>query len=108
MARRRKEAEPISPGEVLRKRIGVTQEELASAMRVSRFTINQIVNGKRGITAEMALRLSRVTSTSVEFWLNLQRDVDLYYARRKLGSELEKLRVVRPPKTHQELFSHEA
>jgi addiction module HigA family antidote len=79
--------EPISPGEVLRKKIGVTQDQLAEAMNVSRFTINQLMNGKRGVTAEMALRLARVTSTSAEFRLDLQRDVDLYDAELKHGRE---------------------
>jgi addiction module HigA family antidote len=101
-------APPISPGEVLRKRIlegAITQERLADAMRVSQFSVNQIVNGRRAVTAEMALRLAHVTSTTPGFWLNLQRDVDLYDARLKLGSELDQLEVVRPPMTPQELFA---
>jgi len=83
----------------------VTQEELAEAIGVSRFSINQIMNGRRAVTAEMALRLARATSTSPEFWLDLQRDVDLYNASLKLGAELKKLRVVRRPKTDDELFA---
>jgi antitoxin HigA-1 len=101
-------APPISPGDVLRKYIlsnkGVTQDSLASAMQVSRFSINQIVTGKRSITAEMALKLARVTSTTAEFWLNLQLDMDLYRARLKLSEELTRLPVLRPPKTEDELF----
>jgi len=100
-------APPISPGEVLRKRIfagSITQERLADAMGVSRFSISQIINGRRSITAEMALRLSQVTSTSPGFWLNLQQETDLYQARLKLSDELEKLEVLRQPKSEQELF----
>ncbi|SRR6266487_1773262 len=100
-------APPISPGEVLRKRIvkdEITQERLADAMRVSRFSVNQIINGRRSITAEMAMRLARVTSTTPDFWLKLQRDVDLYNARLKLKSELDRLVVLRPPKVEHELF----
>jgi addiction module HigA family antidote len=101
-------APPISPGEVLRKRIlgsGITQERLADAMQVSRFSINQIINGRRSVTAEMAVRLAHVTSTTPGFWLNLQRDVDLYQAQLKLRPVLDRLEVVRPPKTQQQLFT---
>jgi addiction module HigA family antidote len=93
------EPAPISPGEVLRDEIlalpGVTQETLAAAMSVSRFTINQIVNERRSVTAEMALRLSKALSTTPEFWLNLQMAVDLYRARMKLRTEVEDIRIVR-------------
>lgn len=103
-------APPVTPGEFLRKRIlsdKITQERLADAMRVSRFTINQIINGRRSITAEMALRLARVTSTTPDYWLNLQRQVDLYNASLSLSAELNALEVLRPPKTEQELFTVE-
>jgi antitoxin HigA-1 len=82
----------------------LTQERLAKAMRVSRFSVNQIVNGRRNITAEMALRLSKVTSTTPGLWLNLQRVVDLYVARRKLRSVLTELPVLRPPISDSDLF----
>jgi addiction module HigA family antidote len=100
-------APPVSPGEVLRDYIlkgEITQERLAKAMHVSRFSVNQIINGRRAITAEMALRLARVTSTTPGFWLNLQRDMDLYEAKLKLGSSLDRLKVLRPAKTERELF----
>ena len=101
-------APPISPGEVLRDNIlkgELTQERLADAMGVSRFSVNQIINGRRSITAEMALRLARVTSTTPGFWLNLQRDIDLYRAELKLAAVLDRLQVLRRPKTDAELFS---
>jgi addiction module HigA family antidote len=100
-------APPISPGEVLRKRIlkeEISQETLAKALDVSRFSVNQIINEKRAITPEMALRLARVTSTSPEFWLNLQREVDLYQARKKLGPKLERLPVLRVDKKGSQLY----
>ncbi len=103
-------APPVTPGELLRERIlsdKITQEQLADAMKVSRFSINQIINGRRAVTAEMALRLARVTSTTPDYWLNLQRRVDLYQASRKLASKLDGLQVLRPPKTEQELFTQE-
>ena len=103
-------APPVSPGDVLRKYIfsneGITQDSLASAMQVSRFSINQIVNGKRSITAEMALKLARVTSTTAEFWLNLQLDIDLYRAKLKLSDHLVDLPILRSPKPDTELFSY--
>src|SRR3989442_686318 len=74
--RARVAAAPCTPGDVLRERIlsdrRITQDQLAKAMRVSRFSINQLVNGRRSVTAEMAFRLSRATSTTPEFWLDLQ------------------------------------
>jgi addiction module HigA family antidote len=100
-------APPITPGDALRKYIlseKMTQERLADAMGVSRLSVSQIVNGRRSVTAEMALRLARVTSTTPDFWLNLQRDVDLYNARLKLGAKLDRLVVLRPPKSDHELF----
>jgi antitoxin HigA-1 len=101
-------APPIGPGEVLRKHIlagsGITQEKLADAMQVSRFSVNQIVNGRRAVTAEMAVRLSRVTSTTPEFWLRLQRERDIYDAMLKIGDELSRLPVLRQEKSDAELF----
>jgi addiction module HigA family antidote len=102
-------APPLSPGNLLRKYIvselGVTQEHLAAAMQVSRFSINQIVNGRRAVTAEMALRLAYVTSTTPDLWLNLQRDIDLYEARLNLADRLSELKVLRKPKGERELFA---
>src|SRR5216683_2339660 len=101
-------APPTTPGDVLRERIlgaSITQDQLAKAMKVSRLSVSQIINGRRSITAEMALRLGRVTSTSAEFWLNLQRQVDLNEANLRLASVLDQLEVLRQPKTNQELFT---
>jgi len=101
-------APPIAPGEVLRDRFlsseSATQDQLAKALQVSRFSVNQIVNGRRAVTAEMALRLATVTSTTPEFWLNLQRNSDLYEARIKLSADLPKLKVLRKRKESSELI----
>jgi addiction module HigA family antidote len=103
-------APPLSPGDILRRRVlnecDITQEDLAEAMGVSRFSVNQIVNGRRTVTAEMALRLARVTSTTPDFWLNLQRDIDLYEARIKLAKKIEQLKILRHPKSNSELFEY--
>ena len=86
---------PPSPGAVLRERVlkhmDVTQDALATALGVSRFTVNQVLNGRRAVTAEMAVRLGHVLDTSPEMWLKLQAQVDLFEARRALGADLVKL-----------------
>src|SRR5687767_9788160 len=86
---------PPSPGSVLKERVvdrlGVTQAELAKALGVSRFTVNQVLGGRRAVTPEMALRLGHVLETSPELWLKLQAQVDLYEARRALGGDIAKL-----------------
>jgi len=61
---------------------GMTQTELAERIGVSYPRVNEIVNGKRGITPDTALRLSRLFETSPEFWLNGQRNWDLWHAMR--------------------------
>jgi addiction module HigA family antidote len=103
-------APPLSPGDALRSFIlgddsKITQDELADAMQVSRLTVNQIINGRRSVTADMALRLARVTSTSPDVWLNLQMAVDLYKAKLKLADRLGKLVVLRAPKSKRQLFA---
>jgi addiction module HigA family antidote len=86
---------PLSPGSVLQERIvgrlGISQAALAEALGVSRFTVNQVLGGRRGVSAEMALRLGHVLDTSPELWLKLQAQVDLFEARRALGAEIAKL-----------------
>ncbi len=93
---------PPSPGEILRQRVlaglDITQERLAEALGVSRHTTNQLINGHRGVTPDMALRLARVLGTSPEMWLTLQTRVDLYEARRKLGDKLDQLPQLRKPR----------
>jgi antitoxin HigA-1 len=72
---------PVHPGEILleefMKPLDISQNELARALRVPPRRINEIVHGKRGITVDTALRLSRHFGTSVRFWLGLQDDYDL-------------------------------
>src|SRR5690349_8754011 len=86
---------PLSPGAVLQERIvgrlGISQAALAKALGVSRFTVNQVLGGRRAVTAEMALRLGHVLDTSPELWLKLQAQVDLFEARRAAGAEIARL-----------------
>lgn len=89
------ENRPIHPGEFIREDIlnefGLTQEDLARKLGVSRRTINQIVNQKRGISADMALRLAQFTKTSPQMWLNLQNSVDLWDAYHSEGERIESI-----------------
>jgi addiction module HigA family antidote len=85
---------PVHPGEVLMedylKPMGISQNQLAMSMRVPSGRITEIVQGKRGITAETALRLARAIGTTPGFWMNLQARYDLRVAEDKLGDVLEK------------------
>lgn len=83
----------IHPGEVLLAEflepMDISQNALARAMGVPPRRINEIVLGKRAITADTALRLARAFGTSESFWMGLQADYDLEEARTKLGSGLK-------------------
>lgn len=83
----------VSPGEVLLeeflKPMGISQNHLALRTRVPARRINEIVLGKRRITADTALRLARFFGTTVKFWLGLQTDYDLDVADDELGDRIE-------------------
>ena len=80
--------EPIHPGEILMEDFiedfGITQHRLAVSIGVPPRRINEIVHGKRGITADTAIRLARFFGTSEEFWMNLQSHYALRLERRAL------------------------
>ena len=85
---------PVHPGEVLLEEflrpLGVSQYRLAKDVGVHPRRINQIVHGKRSVTAETALRLSRYFGMSERFWLNLQTRYDLEVEKDRLGDRLSK------------------
>src|SRR3989339_262815 len=85
---------PIHPGEVLLeeflKPMGISQNHLALKIRVPARRINEIVLGKRRITADTALRLARFFGNSAKFWLSLQTDYDLDEAEHKSGNSINK------------------
>lgn len=87
---------PIHPGEVLLEDflepLGVTQHRLAVSIDVPPRRINEIVHGKRRITADTALRLARYFGTTDRFWLNLQTRYDLEVEKDLLGDKLEAIR----------------
>lgn len=93
-SRKPKRMPPIHPGEILRedmlKELGISEYRLAKDIGVPPLRINQIVKGKRAITADTALRLGRYFGTSAEFWMNLQAHYDLELARDRLEARINR------------------
>ena len=93
---------PVHPGEVLQEEfmtpLGITQYRLSKDVGVHPRRINEIVHGKRSVTADTALRLSRYFGMSERFWLNLQASYDLELQNDRLGDRLDReVRVLAPP-----------
>ena len=90
----RRKIPPIHPGEILfeefLKPMGISQYRLAKEISVPARRINEIVHGKRAITADTALRLGRYFSVSPEFWINLQTHYDLEVEKEKLANKLNR------------------
>jgi antitoxin HigA-1 len=90
---------PIHPGEVLVEDfltpLAVTQHHLAISISVPPRRINEIVHGKRRVSANTALRLARYFGTTDRFWLNLQTRYDLEVEKHHLGTALERIRPLR-------------
>ena len=88
---------PTHPGGMLSEEfltpMGLTQRELADAIHVPYQRVNEIINGRRGITPSAALRLARFFRMSADFWMNLQLRWDLYHAQQ---AEDEDLKTIRP------------
>ncbi|WP_166984226.1 HigA family addiction module antitoxin [Paramicrobacterium fandaimingii] len=84
--------EPIHPGEVLMEDFiegfGITQNKLAVSIGVPPRRINEIVHGKRAITADTALRLGKYFGTSAQFWINLQAHYDLDRAEDRVADQI--------------------
>lgn len=78
--------------------MGLTQRELADGIHVPYQRVNELINGKRGITPSTALRLSKFFGMSPEFWMTLQLRWDLYRAKR---SESEDIEQIEPPPTRE-------
>ena len=85
---------PTHPGEILAdelQTLGVSPTELARQIRVPANRISQIINGKRSITGDTALRLAHWFGTSPQFWMNLQNQHDVRLAERAAGAEISAL-----------------
>ena len=95
---------PTHPGQMLfeefLKPMGLTQRELADSIHVPYQRINEIINGRRGITPSTALRLSKFFSVSPDFWLNLQLRWDIYFAQQ---AESDALNSIHPVSAQSEL-----
>ena len=85
--------DPITPGEILREDfmepMGISMNKLSRDIAVPPNRISEIVNGKRGISADTALRLERYFGVEALFWLNLQSEYDLRVMKRKIGPDIE-------------------
>ncbi len=97
-----KNSEPLHPGRILLERamepLGISRNQLARDIDVPVGRISDITNGKRGITADTALRFGRYFDTGPELWLRLQAEYDLHVARNTTWSEIEKrVRVLNTP-----------
>lgn len=87
---------PTHPGEMLLEEflnpMGITQRDLAVGIHVPYQRINEIINGRRGITPSTALRLAKFFDMSAEFWMNLQLRWDLYFAQQNENKVLNSIR----------------
>ena len=82
---------PIHPGRILKREIaarGLSANKLAFALRVPSGRITQILGGKRGVSAETALRLGRYFNNSAQFWMNLQSKYDLIKVEQNIGAKI--------------------
>jgi addiction module HigA family antidote len=100
MARLPTHRPPTHPGEMLLeeflKPMGISQSEFARRIEVSFPRLNEIINGKRSVTIDTALRLARTLGTSADFWLGLQQDWDLWHALHSpLAKKIAKLQPVK-------------
>ena len=91
---KQKRLPPIHPGEILLEEflrpLGMSMNRLADELHVPANRITQIVEGRRSVTGETALRLARYFGTSPEFWLGMQKDYDLQVARDEFEAEVER------------------
>ncbi|MGD9108572.1 MAG: HigA family addiction module antitoxin [Gammaproteobacteria bacterium] len=78
---------PLHPGKIVKDTLfnntDLTVSEVASKLKVDRTTFSRLLNGRSGISADMAYKLSLLLNTSAEVWMNLQRDYDLWQARQR-------------------------
>ena len=98
--------EPIHPGETLREdldALGMSAAELARRIEVPVNRITEILNGRRSITGDTALRLGRFFGTSGEFWLNLQKLYELRLAERKSGPAIARLPIEQAGRSREKL-----
>jgi addiction module HigA family antidote len=90
---------PTHPGEMLLeeflKPLGLTQRDLADAIHVPYQRVNEIVNGRRGVTPSTALRIAKYFGNTPGFWMNLQLRYDLYQTKQDEGDEINKIQTLK-------------
>lgn len=86
---------PTHPGEMLLeeflKPMGITQRDLANTINVPYQRVNEIINGRRGISPGTALRLAKALGVSADFWMNIQLRWDLYFAKQSESDAIDKI-----------------
>lgn len=89
---------PTHPGEMLLEEflnpMGLTQRDLAEAINVPYQRVNEIINGRRGITPSTALRLAKYFGLSPDFWMNIQLRWELYFAKKSEADNLKKIKPI--------------
>ncbi len=102
--------DPIKPGEILREDfmdpMNISINKLSRDLVVPPNRVSAIVNGKRAITADTALRLERYFGVEAQFWLNLQSEYDLRMMKRKIGNDIEQ-RIIPAKKTGSQMVPAE-
>ena len=95
MSLRNPNRKPTHPGAILREDVlpalEMTQTELARRLAVSRLTVSELLHEKRGLSADLAIRLSKLTGTTPESWLRMQESLDLWELNRAKASEYEQI-----------------
>jgi len=95
----KREVRPIHPGEMLREDFlpdyGLSVAGLAQALGVSRQTVNELLRERRAVSPEMALRLARLFGDSAQFWLNAQREIDLWDAEQAIAADIDSIEPLR-------------
>jgi addiction module antidote protein, HigA family len=90
-----KEPRPKHPGEILKieylDHMGITQQDLADYLGITRVRINEVLLGKRAITTDTAIRLARFFDTTIKYWLDMQTDLDLWEAKKNNEEEYRKI-----------------
>lgn len=91
---------PVHPGEILKyecmEPLGLSVTATAKALGATRNAISEIINGRRGISPEMALKLAKAFNTTPEVWNNLQNRYDLWQAKQNIGDKLKKIKPLTP------------
>ncbi|MET0637889.1 MAG: HigA family addiction module antitoxin [Chitinophagaceae bacterium] len=101
---------PVHPGQILKETylqpLGLNQTDTAANLGVARKTLSMLLNGRQGISAEMALRLAKAFNTTPELWLNMQQSYDLWNAGQKV--RLAQIKVFKVPKKNIPAGRHSA